>query len=67
MKLSPWFQVGTEGVPHRSGRYQFELWLRDDTVFHLHATYEHGANYIITDDARAIGLTYEDHWRGVLK
>jgi hypothetical protein len=67
MKLTPWFQIGTDGPPVRSGMYEFEIWLKDDFVFHLHAVFTRGSNYIITDDGRIISLTYEDHWRGVLK
>lgn len=66
MRLSPWFQVGKDGLPHRSGRYQFELWLRDDTAFHTHAEFA-GGKFIVTDDGRLIELTREDYWRGVLK
>jgi hypothetical protein len=67
MNFSPWFQVGTEGTPRRSGRYQFELWLQDGTVIHTYATFLFGDNKIVADDGRFIGLTYEDYWRGVMK
>ncbi len=67
MKLTPWFKIGTDGPPIRSGTYQFEIWLKDDFVFHLHASFLRGSNCIVTEDGRFIGLTYEDHWRGVLK
>jgi hypothetical protein len=67
MTLSPWFQVGKQGTPQRSGRYQFELWITDDKPIHLHADFLFGDNRIITDDGRLIGLTYEDYWRGVVK
>jgi hypothetical protein len=37
------------------------------TPLHIYATFARGNNFIVTDDARLIGLTYEDYWRGVLK
>ena len=66
MNLTPWFQVGTEGTPHRSGEYQFEIWV-GNTPMHLYASFLFGDNKIVTEDGRFIGLTYEDYWRGVLK
>ena len=66
MSLSPWFRIGADGPPVRGGRYLFEIFL-PDVVVTVMATYPSGANYIITDDARIIGLTYEDMWRGVKK
>ena len=67
MKLSPWFQVGEQGTPHRSGDYLWEIWIDEETDVWLHASFLFGDNKIVTDDGRFIGLTYEDYWRGVLK
>ena len=67
MNLTPWFQIGVDGVPHRSGRYHFELCITDEVTIHIMATYCIGDNRVITDDGRFIGLAYEDYWRGVLK
>lgn len=66
MTLTPWFQIGKEGTPHRSGEYQFEIWV-GNTPMHLYASFLFGDNKIVTEDGRFIGLTYEDYWRGVLK
>ena len=65
--LTPWFNVGIDGPPHNAGRYYWELWMPDETVIWAMGLYVLGANFIITDDARAIGITFEDNWRGVMK
>lgn len=67
MKLTPWFYIGVQGAPHRSGRYYFELWITEEVTIHIMATYTTGDNQVITDDGRFIGITYGDCWRGVLK
>ena len=67
MSLSPWFQIGKDGPPVRSGVYKFELWINDKDVLHTYASYVKGSNGIVTSDGRFIGLVYEDHWVGVLK
>ena len=66
MNLTPWFQVGAQGTPHRSGDYHFEIWI-NNIPMHLYASFLVGDNKIVTDDGRFIGLTYEDYWRGVSK
>ena len=66
MNLSPWFQVGKEGTPRRSGTYYFEIWVGNFSM-HLYASFLFGDNKIVTDEGRFIGLCYEDSWRGVLK
>jgi len=67
MTLSPWFQIGKVGPPRRSGEYEFEIWLSNDALIHIYASYLVGDNKIVTGEGRFIGLTFEDHWRGILK
>jgi hypothetical protein len=67
MRLTPWFQIGKSGPPVRSGVYEFEVWINSEITLQMYGVFVCGSNYIITDDGRFIGLTYEDYWRGVLK
>lgn len=66
MTKTPWFNIGKDGPPRRSGLYEFELSLPSTSIT-LVADYVAWNSFIITDDARLIGLVFEDHWRGMLK
>ncbi len=66
MNLSPWFEIGTDGPPVRSGNYWFEIFIGDNAI-HFMGLFLEGGNRVVTEDGRFIGLCYEDYWRGMLK
>lgn len=66
MTKTPWFNIGKDGPPHRSGMYEFELCFPNSAITVM-AGYVAWDNKIVTQDARFIGLVFEDHWRGIFK
>ena len=72
MTLSPWFERAKHGLPRRTVKYDFEIWIEPENgklcaVLTVRAHYKCGRNYIKLKGGRVIQLTHGDSWRGVMK
>lgn len=69
MELTRWFNCGKDGRPTQAGWYQWEIFISDNRgrkiVIQTMAPYAPAVDFAIID-GRAVGITNEDQWRGVV-